>query len=150
MILFFDFSQLIFNLFFSFFFPFPSCISFEGCPHRRQSISIIVARASLLRWSEPLMPMTCVRVPDSVPPAISPHHCCDPDAAAAQTLPPLPHHRHPDAVNDAALMPTPPLLSRHCHHSCHCCCCPDAAATAPLSLLPRRHCCCYGSTWARF
>jgi hypothetical protein len=63
MVLFSDFSQVIFNTFFSFFSLFPSCIPFEGCPHRRQSIGVMVAWASLLRPSEPLMPMTRARVP---------------------------------------------------------------------------------------
>jgi hypothetical protein len=152
MILFSDFSQLIFNIFFSFLFPFsPPASPLRDVP-TVESFGIMVAWVSLLRLSEPLTPMTRVHVPPLCATCHSPHRCCcDPDTAATvQRPPPLPHCCCPDAIAAAALLPTllllpdaatipaiaaaalMPLPLPHCH------CCPNA--TTPLSLLPQYRC----------
>jgi hypothetical protein len=137
---------------FCFYFPFiPASPSRDILAStRRQSIGVTVVRASLLRPSEPLTPVTCAMacagLLHSVPPLPSPPrrrrsqrgHCC-PEAAV---VPPPPFPRR-------LLLPTQGLLSGgrcsrrgRCSGCCPAAAVPDAAVAVPTPPLPRCRCCC--------
>ncbi|KAH9971610.1 hypothetical protein BGW80DRAFT_1561599 [Lactifluus volemus] len=101
----------------------------------KQSIGVTVVRASLLRPSEPLTPVT--RAMACAGPLHSVSHLPSPPSPAAIPNVAVAVPTHP-AVAAAAPMP-PPLPRRRCCVPPHRFCFPDAAATAPPplpSLLP--------------